>query len=72
MTFRPTALDLALAENPLAEADSRAVAAAALPPCWTQVDVAARNFQRVLGEAQSRMVEAEISAGADDMNHRLT
>jgi hypothetical protein len=57
MHIRPTLLDVALAEHPSAEADSRAVAAAAIPPSWTHVDEAARHFQRLLDDARQRMVE---------------
>ena len=59
MAYSPTPLDIALAQDPIAEADSRAVVAAATPPQWTQVDVAARNFQKLLQEARHRMAEEE-------------
>jgi hypothetical protein len=60
MVNRATPLDLALAEHPSAEADSRAVAAAAIPPLWAQVDVAARHFQRLLDDARVKMGERAI------------
>ena len=59
--FRPTPLDLALADNPLAEADSRAVTAAATPPSWTQLDAAAQRYAAAFDEGR-RKLASELDA----------
>ena len=59
--FHPTPLDLALANDPMAEADSRAVAEAATPPNWARLDDAAQRYAAAFEEGR-RKLASEISA----------
>lgn len=53
--YSPTPLDLALANDPVAEADSRAVAAAATPPNWSRLDIAAQQYAAAFEEGRRKL-----------------
>jgi hypothetical protein len=53
--FPPTPLDLALAQHPTAEADSRAVAEASLPPDWARMDAVAHAYTAAFEETRARL-----------------
>ena len=71
--FRPTPLDLALAEDPVAEADSRAVAAAAAPPNWARLDAAAEQFAAAFEEGRRKLaLELDARTPADRSPQRAS
>ncbi|WP_158742579.1 hypothetical protein [Acidisphaera sp. L21] len=54
-SFQPTPLDLALAQHPTAEADSRAVAEAAQPPDWARLDAVAHAYTAAFERSRAQL-----------------